>query len=149
MSLMGRLTAFVSNTTMALVEDGALPWSRRFDMGNSGLTGNLGDGSMADEKSEALLQSLDRVVTVTDRPGATPGDKTVPMFPAEYEATRYAIVRDKIKLGVLEPLMQDPYLEDVSTSGLGPIYLEHKIFGPMACNIDSLVKTRFEEVPAI
>ena len=36
-SLMGRLTAFVSNTTMALVEDGALLGSRQLDMGNSRL----------------------------------------------------------------------------------------------------------------
>ena len=35
-SLMGRLTAFVSNTTMALVEDGASLGSRQLDMGNSG-----------------------------------------------------------------------------------------------------------------
>ena len=33
--LMGRLTAFVSETTMALVEDGVLPGSRQLDMGNS------------------------------------------------------------------------------------------------------------------
>ena len=36
-SLLGRLTAFVSDTTMALVEDGALLGSRQLDMGNSGL----------------------------------------------------------------------------------------------------------------
>ena len=35
-SLMGRLTASVSDTTMALVEDGALLGSRELDMGNSG-----------------------------------------------------------------------------------------------------------------
>ena len=34
---MGWLTAFMSNTKMALVEDGALLGPRRFDMGNSGL----------------------------------------------------------------------------------------------------------------
>ena len=37
MCLMGMLTAFVSNTTTALVEHGALPGSRQLDMGNSGL----------------------------------------------------------------------------------------------------------------
>ena len=37
MSLIGWLTAFVSDTTMALVEDGALLGSRQLDMGNSGL----------------------------------------------------------------------------------------------------------------
>ena len=37
MSLIGWLTASVSDTTMALVEDGALLGSRQLDMGNSGL----------------------------------------------------------------------------------------------------------------
>ena len=36
-SLMGRLTAFVSETTMALVENGEVLGSRQLDMGNSGL----------------------------------------------------------------------------------------------------------------
>ena len=35
-TLMNRLTAFVSNTTMALVEDGEVLGSRQLDMGNSG-----------------------------------------------------------------------------------------------------------------
>ena len=36
-SLMGTLTAFMSDTTMALVEDGRLLGTRQLDMGNSGL----------------------------------------------------------------------------------------------------------------
>ncbi len=36
-SLMGTLTAFVSDTTMALVEEGRLLGTRQLDMGNSGL----------------------------------------------------------------------------------------------------------------
>ncbi len=36
-NLMGWLTAFVSNATMALAEDGAALGSRQLDMGNSGL----------------------------------------------------------------------------------------------------------------
>ena len=35
-SFIGWLTAFVSDTTMALVEHGALPGSRQLDMGNVG-----------------------------------------------------------------------------------------------------------------
>ena len=38
MSLIGWLTASVTDTTMALVEDGALLGPRQLDMGNSGLT---------------------------------------------------------------------------------------------------------------
>ena len=37
MSLIGWLTASVTDTTMALVEDGALLGPRQLDMGNSGL----------------------------------------------------------------------------------------------------------------
>ncbi len=36
MRLMGRLTAFARDTTMALVEDGALLGSRQLDMGITG-----------------------------------------------------------------------------------------------------------------
>ena len=35
-SLIARLTAFLSETTMAFVEDGALPGFKQFDMGNVG-----------------------------------------------------------------------------------------------------------------
>ncbi len=37
MSLIGWLTAFVTDTIIALVEHGALPGSRQLDMGNVGL----------------------------------------------------------------------------------------------------------------
>ena len=46
MRLDGSLTAFMSNTTMALVEDGAVPGSRQVDMGNSGQMGGV-DGAYA------------------------------------------------------------------------------------------------------
>ncbi|MCS7276033.1 MAG: type II/IV secretion system ATPase subunit [Dehalococcoidia bacterium] len=46
----------------------------------------------------------------------------------EFEALRYLVLRDKVGLGVLQPFILDPYIEDVSCSGLGPIFIEHKIF---------------------
>ncbi|AKB25733.1 Flagella-related protein FlaI [Methanosarcina sp. MTP4] len=48
--------------------------------------------------------------------------------PREYQAIKYIILRDKVGLGVLEPLLKDPYIEDISCSGLGHIFVEHKIF---------------------
>ncbi len=47
---------------------------------------------------------------------------------AELEGIKYLFVRDKIGIGVLEPFVLDPYTEDISCSGLGPIYIEHKVF---------------------
>jgi flagellar protein FlaI len=46
----------------------------------------------------------------------------------EMAGLEYVLVRDKIGLGVLEPLIHDPHIEDISCSGLGPLFVEHKIF---------------------
>lgn len=48
---------------------------------------------------------------------------------------RYQLIRDKEGMGILEPLIQDPYIEDISCSGLGTIFLEHKIFKSVKTNI--------------
>ena len=50
-------------------------------------------------------------------------------------AVIYHIVRDKISVGILEPFIRDPYIEDISCSGLGNIFIIHKIFGPMESNV--------------
>ncbi|MBE0480905.1 MAG: type II/IV secretion system ATPase subunit [Dehalococcoidia bacterium] len=46
----------------------------------------------------------------------------------QMEALKYMIIRDKVGMGILEPMISDPYIEDISCSGIGPIFLEHKIF---------------------
>ena len=46
----------------------------------------------------------------------------------ELEALRYLFVRDKLGLGILDPLIVDPYIEDISCSGTGNVFVEHKIF---------------------
>ncbi len=46
----------------------------------------------------------------------------------QYKALKYALIRDKVGLGILEPYIRDKYIEDISCSGLGPIFIEHKIF---------------------
>lgn len=46
----------------------------------------------------------------------------------EYTALEYLMVRDKIEMGVLKPFLSDPYIEDITCSGVGPIFIEHKIF---------------------
>ena len=46
----------------------------------------------------------------------------------EIDAIKYLIVREKVGVGLLEPLVHDFYVEDISCSGLGTIFIEHKIF---------------------
>ncbi|MEM4353822.1 MAG: type II/IV secretion system ATPase subunit [Candidatus Caldarchaeum sp.] len=51
------------------------------------------------------------------------------------EALRSSVVLDKVYMGILEPFIRDPYIEDVSCDGVGPIFVEHKIFGSCETNI--------------
>ncbi len=46
----------------------------------------------------------------------------------EYDALEYQMIRDKIDVGVLYPFIQDNFIEDITCDGLGPIFIEHKIF---------------------
>ena len=45
------------------------------------------------------------------------------------ELLEYLLVRDKIGVGPLEPMIKDPYIEDISFNGVGPVFVEHKVFG--------------------
>ena len=55
-------------------------------------------------------------------------DGRIIMTPKEFKAVEYLMVRDKIDLGVLKPYISDRYIEDITCDGLGPIFIEHKIF---------------------
>lgn len=46
----------------------------------------------------------------------------------EYKALEYMIIRDKIEMGTLKPFLSDRYIEDITCDGVGPIFIEHKIF---------------------
>lgn len=48
---------------------------------------------------------------------------------------KYRLIRDLSDLGPIEPLMRDPYIEDIYIVGLDPIHLVHKIFEGMKSNL--------------
>jgi len=60
----------------------------------------------------------------------------LPVTRSQLESLRYRLVRDKEGMGVLEPLLQDPYIEDISCSGTGSLFLEHKIFKGLKTSIN-------------
>jgi flagellar protein FlaI len=55
---------------------------------------------------------------------------------ADYESLRYMVIRDKVGMGPLEPLISDDWIEDISCSGLGPVYIEHKVFKGLKSSIN-------------
>ena len=96
-----------------------------------------------EKRKQVLLGCLDDVCTTNSkggervggkkgrrgmRGGKKDGDNKIQMTPRELEGVKYTVVRDKLGLGVLQPLLYDPYIEDISCSGTGHVFLEHKVF---------------------
>ena len=100
----------------------------------------IGKAETDEEKEQAILTGLDQIcITETEEESTTQGRRgirgrkgggngRIRVTPHQLEAIKYRVVRDKIGLGVLQPLLLDPYIEDISCSGVGPVFLEHKIF---------------------
>ena len=55
--------------------------------------------------------------------------------PDEFKAIKYLMIRDKIGMGLLEPLLMDSNIEDISCSGFGRVFVEHKVFSSLKTSI--------------
>ena len=54
----------------------------------------------------------------------------------EYMKIMYYIFRDFVGLNEIEPLLRDPYIEDIGLDGIGiPVYIVHQKFGSIRTNI--------------
>lgn len=93
----------------------------------------------AEERKKLLLELLEEVIDVKDKPvdynTLKPGLLRVPVYIEDVDYIKYHLIRDKIGVGILEPFLRDPYLEDISAKGVGNIYIVHKIFGTLETNI--------------
>jgi len=56
------------------------------------------------------------------------GGKRVNMTQSEYEKVKYFLIRERVGYGILEPLLRDPYIEDIHCIGVSRVYTVHKIF---------------------
>jgi archaeal flagellar protein FlaI len=108
------------------------------------------------DKQKKLLAYVDDVTTQAPVTPAHSARRRLPFLPKkeekaekvsvnniELEAIKYLFLRDKIGLGALEPLILDPYIEDISCSGIGKVFVEHKIFKSLKSTIDF---STFEEL---
>lgn len=81
-------------------------------------------------KQAALLKAIDEITTLTGDMGK------IVVTPRELEALKYVLIRDKVNYGVLSPLLYDESIEDISCSGIGRVFIEHKIFKSVESTID-------------
>ncbi|MBX3014614.1 MAG: type II/IV secretion system ATPase subunit [Caldilineaceae bacterium] len=89
-------------------------------------------GQAAEEARESVLSAaIDKICTGLAEDKANKQIVTA----RELEALKYRSVRNKLGMGILQPLLEDPYIEDISCSGLGNIFIEHKIFKSLKASI--------------
>ncbi|MEB3825046.1 MAG: type II/IV secretion system ATPase subunit [Desulfurococcales archaeon] len=93
----------------------------------------------SEEKKKILLAAVEHVTTPVDGEvdysKVKPGVGRIPVNSKMLDYLKYHLIRDKVGVGPLEPFLRDPYLEDITCDGIGPIYLVHKMFGSMESNV--------------
>ena len=110
------------------------------------VAGGMSAAESDTERKEAILKLVDRVCVVHRNSSTSSSSNTkdgrdsggngskvasktkVQVTPEQLEAIKYLMVRDKVGMGTIDVMIRDTYIEDISCSGLGPIFLEHKIF---------------------
>ena len=91
------------------------------------------DSLNVQEIYDQLLKLYDRVVSIGKR--SLFSDKIVLKDEFQYRKLRYFLVRERVGYGKLEPLLRDPYLEDVHILGVGLVWVVHKVWKMIKTNI--------------
>ena len=94
-----------------------------------GLLEQLAD---SEDREQGLLDSLDKICMSA---GGRLEPDPMTLDVSGWEGLRYLMVREKVGLGKIQPFIDDPYIEDVSCSGVGSIFLEHRIFGGLKSSV--------------
>ena len=89
----------------------------------------------AEGRLEVILNAVDAICG-RENTSSKKGSKSVDLTEDQFQAVKYLMRREKAGMGVMDPLVEDPYIEDISCSGVGPLYIEHKVFGGLKASIE-------------
>jgi len=95
--------------------------------------GYLKEAADPGKRAAVLLECLDQICSLE---GSRSKSRSLRVSQEELEALRYLLLRDKDGMGNIQPLISDPYIEDVSCSGVGSIFIEHRVFGGLKTGIN-------------
>lgn len=68
-----------------------------------------------------FLNSLGKKILITEK---------------QYDNILFNLIKDRLGYGYLEPLLRDIYIEDISCTGVGNVWIVHKIFGSIETSIE-------------
>ena len=92
--------------------------------------------SVVGEEQEKRIEVLTSILEkICDTGGNGKSRSTLKVTPEQLDELKYLMIRDKEGMGAIQPLVSDPYIEDVSCSGVGAVFIEHKIFGGLTSSI--------------
>lgn len=86
------------------------------------LAEEIGRAETEEKRKRTILSCIDKICTTGG------GNGSIRVTPRQLEGIKYLVLRDKMGLGVLQPFLLDPYIEDISCSGVGHVFIEHAIF---------------------
>ena len=84
-----------------------------------------------EEKKAKLRKYLSAVVKVSNKlgPGSYNRENGKLIISRDvWKLLEYSVMKEMAGVGPLEPMIRDPYIEDISVPGAGPVYIEHKLF---------------------
>lgn len=84
---------------------------------------DVGAGGQIDEEKVSIIEKI------------LPKTKTIPVTQQELNNLQYHIERNIIGSGPIEPIIRDPYLEDIHSIGIVGVFIVHKIFGMMKTDL--------------
>jgi flagellar protein FlaI len=94
-----------------------------------------------EEFNDVLDRLMKKIVKVTDRSAPSrfvqlfKPSSTIYLNTDEMKIVEYYVKRNILQNGVLEPVLRDPYIEDIHCVGVREINLYHKILGMVETNI--------------
>ncbi len=90
-----------------------------------------------DQDVELIIKKMLRqIVSIGSKAARFFNFNKIVLTKEEYDIIEYYILRNLIGYSKLEPLFNDPYIEDIHCTGVGNLKLVHKIFGMMYTNIE-------------
>ena len=109
------------------------------------------------ERFNMIDQYLDKTITSTNATiDYSKTDifkaKNLAVFDKDIPSLKYHFLRKRAGMGLLDPFLTDPHLEDISIVGAGNMYVIHKMFGALKCpvflsveEIDDLIVSMAEQ----
>ncbi|MBN1195596.1 MAG: type II/IV secretion system ATPase subunit [Methanomicrobiaceae archaeon] len=72
-------------------------------------------------------------------------DGRVVLNQQEFASLEYLLIRDKIGMGILKPFLDDHNIEDITCDGVGPIFIEHKIFNGLKSAVEFMTTKEIDD----